>query len=89
MITDPVTTAGLVAREIRTGERDGAPVRVAVARRTYPTDQADLWDCLTNAERVPAGSCLSAATSSRAASTRPRATPAASSRGVRHRSRSR
>ena len=29
------------------------PVRVAVARRTYPTDQADLWDCLTNAERIP------------------------------------
>jgi uncharacterized protein YndB with AHSA1/START domain len=53
MITDPVTTAGLVAREIRTGERDGAPVRIAVARRTYPTDRADLWDCLTNAERIP------------------------------------
>jgi uncharacterized protein YndB with AHSA1/START domain len=53
MLLDPVTTAGLVTREIRTGERDGTPIRVAVARRTYPTDQADLWDCLTNADRLP------------------------------------
>jgi hypothetical protein len=24
-----------------------------IARRTYPTDQADLWDALTNADRIP------------------------------------
>ena len=54
MITiDPVATAGLVAREVRTGSRDGAPTRIAVARRTYRTDQADLWDAVTNAERIP------------------------------------
>lgn len=53
MIIDPVTTAGLVAREVRTGSRDGLPTRVVVARRTYPTGQADLWDALTNAERIP------------------------------------
>jgi uncharacterized protein YndB with AHSA1/START domain len=52
-VFDPVTAAGLVAREIRTGERDGATTRVAVARRAYPTDRADLWDCLTNPERIP------------------------------------
>ena len=52
-IIDPVTAAGLVAREIRTSERDGATTRVAVARRAYPTDRADLWDCLTNPERIP------------------------------------
>jgi uncharacterized protein YndB with AHSA1/START domain len=50
---DPVTAAGLVARELRTGERNGVPTRVAVARRAYPTDRADLWDCLTNPERIP------------------------------------
>ena len=49
---DPVTSASLVAREIRTGERDGAPTRIAVARRTYRTERADLWDCLTNADRL-------------------------------------
>jgi uncharacterized protein YndB with AHSA1/START domain len=53
VILDPVTTAGLVTREIRSGSRDGAPTKIAVARRTYPTDQADLWDALTNAERIP------------------------------------
>jgi uncharacterized protein YndB with AHSA1/START domain len=53
MITDPAATAGLVTREVRSGSRDGAPTKIAVACRTYPTDQADLWDALTNAERIP------------------------------------
>jgi uncharacterized protein YndB with AHSA1/START domain len=52
MITDPIATAGLVAREVRTGSRDGAPTRIVVARRTYATDQADLWDAVTSSERV-------------------------------------
>ena len=50
---DPATAAGLVTREVRTGSRDGATTRIAVARRTYPTDQADLWDAVTNASRIP------------------------------------
>jgi uncharacterized protein YndB with AHSA1/START domain len=53
MIIDPVATAGLVTREVRSGSRDGAPTRIAVARRTYPTAQDDLWDALTNPERIP------------------------------------
>ena len=53
MMTDPVTMAGLVTREVRTGSRDGAPTKIAIARRTYPTGQADLWDALTNPERIP------------------------------------
>src|ERR671916_1426814 len=50
---DPVVTAGLVTREIRNAERDGAPNKVAVARRTYDADRADLWDALTDPERLP------------------------------------
>lgn len=53
MAIDPIAAAGLVAREVRTGERNGSPTRVVVARRSYPTDQADLWDVLTNPERIP------------------------------------
>lgn len=53
MIIDPVATAGLVTREVRGGNRDGAPTKIAVARRTYPTGQADLWDALTSPERIP------------------------------------
>lgn len=34
-------------------EREGAPVRVVVAVRTYDTDREDLWDALTNPERLP------------------------------------
>jgi uncharacterized protein YndB with AHSA1/START domain len=50
---DPVTTAGLVTRELRSGFRDGAPTKIVIARRVYPTDQADLWDAVTNPERIP------------------------------------
>lgn len=53
MSLDPIATAGLVAREVRTGERDGVATRIVVARRTYHTDQADLWDAVTNPERLP------------------------------------
>lgn len=53
MTIDPVATAGLVAREIRSGARDGAPTKIAVARRTYRTHRDDLWDALTNADRIP------------------------------------
>jgi len=53
MTIDPVATAGLVTREIRSGSRGGGPTRIAVARRMYPTDAPDLWDALTNAERLP------------------------------------
>jgi uncharacterized protein YndB with AHSA1/START domain len=53
MTIDPVATAGLVTREVRSGSRDGAETKIAVARRTYATDQADLWDAVTNAERIP------------------------------------
>jgi uncharacterized protein YndB with AHSA1/START domain len=51
--TDPIATVGIVDREIRTGERDGAATKVLVARRTYRADQADVWDALTSPERLP------------------------------------
>jgi uncharacterized protein YndB with AHSA1/START domain len=53
MISDPVATAGLVTREVRSGTRDGAPTRIAVARRTFGTDRDDLWNALTDPERLP------------------------------------
>ncbi|MEU7632586.1 SRPBCC family protein [Nocardia sp. NPDC049220] len=53
LLTDPTAIVGLVTREVRTGSRDGAPTKIAVARRSYPTDQSDLWDALTDPERIP------------------------------------
>ncbi|NKY56518.1 SRPBCC family protein [Nocardia flavorosea] len=53
LLTDPVTVAGLVTREVRTGERRGVPTRIAVARRTYGTGPDDLWNALTDIDRIP------------------------------------
>ena len=52
-MTDPVLMAGLIVRQVRTGERAGIPTRTTVANRTYRTDQRDLWDAVTNEERIP------------------------------------
>ncbi len=53
MSFDPVATAGLVTREVRGSFRDGAATKIAIARRVYPASQADLWDALTSADRLP------------------------------------
>jgi uncharacterized protein YndB with AHSA1/START domain len=53
VVINPVDTAALVTREVRTGFRDGTPTKVVVADRTYPTGRDDLWDALTNPERIP------------------------------------
>ncbi|WP_407318013.1 SRPBCC family protein [Isoptericola halotolerans] len=50
---EPVATAGLVVREVRSGERDGEPTRIAIARRTYRAERHDVWDAVTSAERLP------------------------------------
>jgi uncharacterized protein YndB with AHSA1/START domain len=49
------STTDLVAavnRQLEAGERDGRPTKVIVARRTFPTDVDDLWDALTDPERL-------------------------------------
>ena len=53
MTPDPHTAAGLVSREVHSGTRDELSTRTVVARRTYPTDQSDLWDAITNPQRLP------------------------------------
>lgn len=42
-----------MTREVHTGERSGAPTRIAVARRSYDTDPDDLWNALTDIGRIP------------------------------------
>jgi uncharacterized protein YndB with AHSA1/START domain len=51
--TDPVDVAGGVTRDIRTGSREGQPTRILTARRWYAADRPDVWDALTDAERIP------------------------------------
>ena len=53
MDQDVIDKIGAVRREVRTCERDGAPARAVVAERTYDTTVDDMWDAITNPERIP------------------------------------
>ncbi len=53
MTTDPADLIGATQREVANRLHDGREARAVIATRTYPTDAADLWDALTNAERLP------------------------------------
>lgn len=44
---------GAEFREVADRTWEGRPAKAVVAARTYDTDVADLWDALTNAERIP------------------------------------
>lgn len=52
-MTNLTDALGLTARSVTTVDLDGRPARRAVLARTYPTTNADLWDALTNPERIP------------------------------------
>jgi len=43
---------GAATRAVRNIERDGKPAKAVIATCVYETDAADLWDALTNAERL-------------------------------------
>ena len=50
---DVIRTIGAVAREVGSREHEGRPARVVVATRTYDTAREDVWDAITNPERIP------------------------------------
>jgi uncharacterized protein YndB with AHSA1/START domain len=50
---DLITAIDPIRREIAPTTRDGEPARRLIAERSYPTSADDLWDALTNAERIP------------------------------------
>lgn len=53
MDTDLMGKIGAVGREVREREIEGRTARVVVATRTYETGISDLWDAITNPERIP------------------------------------
>ena len=53
MKIDPIAYVGAVVREVAFREHDGKPARAVIATRSYDTDIDDLWDALTNPERIP------------------------------------
>jgi uncharacterized protein YndB with AHSA1/START domain len=44
---------GLVRRAVRGGEKNGKPASTVTLTRAYDTSVDDLWDALTNKERIP------------------------------------
>lgn len=44
---------GAVERSVSSLEREGKPARAVTLARSYDTDVEDLWDALTNKERLP------------------------------------
>lgn len=44
---------GIKYRVVKDAEHNGQPARIVSGARTYPTDAGELWDALTNAERIP------------------------------------
>ena len=44
---------GAVKRSVASLERDGRAARAITLARSYPTTAGDLWDALTNPERIP------------------------------------
>ena len=44
---------GAVERSVSSLERDGQPARAVILSRSYPTTARDLWDAVTNGERIP------------------------------------
>ncbi|HEY0928982.1 MAG TPA: SRPBCC domain-containing protein [Gemmatimonas sp.] len=53
MFTDPSQHLGATVREVRHLEYRGQRARAVVAVRAYTTTRDDLWDALTNGERIP------------------------------------
>lgn len=50
---DAAKHLGAVTRAIEDSTHEGTPVKVVVASRTYRTDVADLWQAITDPERIP------------------------------------
>lgn len=53
MILDPLRYIGAVTREVQNREHEGRPARVVVATCAYDTSVEDVWDAITNPERIP------------------------------------
>ena len=53
MTSDITRSIGAVTREVSSRAHDGRQARVVVASRTYDTAVEDVWDAITNAERIP------------------------------------
>ena len=52
MDVDVAAVIGAVTREVGTREHAGRPARVVVASRSYPASIGEVWDALTDRDRI-------------------------------------
>jgi uncharacterized protein YndB with AHSA1/START domain len=52
-MNDAIGTLGLTTRSVSTVELDGRPARRTLLSRAFATGATDLWDALTNPDRIP------------------------------------
>lgn len=50
---DYTNPLGIEYRVVKDAEHDGQPARIVSGARTYSAEAEELWDALTNAERIP------------------------------------
>ena len=50
---DTIAQVAMVVRKVEDMTHEGKPARAVVASRDYPTDIADLWDAITEKDRIP------------------------------------
>jgi uncharacterized protein YndB with AHSA1/START domain len=53
MKLDVASRIGAVTREVTGREHEGRPARIIIAARSYDAEMVDVWDALTNAQRIP------------------------------------
>ena len=53
MMIDGTRQLGLVARQVQDRDVEGEAAKAVMLEQTYPTPIADLWDVLTNQNRIP------------------------------------
>lgn len=53
MAFDLSSHLGCMTRAVVDLERDGRPAKAIIASRVFDTDARDLWDAITNSERIP------------------------------------
>ncbi|WP_309132162.1 SRPBCC family protein [Brevibacterium sp.] len=52
MTTPNDPQAAAIDRTLTDGKREGSPTRVATVSRSYPTSPQDLWDAVTDPDRI-------------------------------------
>ena len=85
MSFDLAAYLGAVTRVVRDAQHEGKPAKAVIATRVYAADVDQVWDAMTNPERIPRWFLPVSGSSRSEGATSSRATLAAPSRTARPR----